>query len=392
MSDKADHSSGGHSQVYLLFTTSLMLVVMVGFVVQVIHGLFGLAITELFLILLPALVFAWSKKLPAADALRWKAIASGTAVLCLVAGVCTWGIVAGVNEVISRATGKVTPERATVFNFTEWLLVIVCAAALPAFCEESLFRGAIQGTLRRLGARRAITVTAVLFGIYHLDPVELLPLVLMGLSYGMICWRTNSSFASMLAHFANNAIAVTAPRIIHNENGDYQVWIMLGCAVSSLVVFPLFWKHTRTIPAETPRLAHVPAAVTRHGWIVAGVAGVLSLALWIGAAIVVGVYLMLFINMPDDSMTPRIGNNDRLVILRGDYIPLNLKANDLVAVQAGETMTMRRVVGVGTDFIRLADNQRNELKVPLLEIRGKLIHNFKRPAGEISSHPKDEPK
>lgn len=372
------------TQVYVLFTASLALILLFGLPLQAIDFIWGLAATELLFILLPAIIFVWWKRLPIGAALRWKPVKPFTAVLCLAVGIGTWGIVAGVNDILMRLIGYASSVDPHPFIWTEWLALIAVAAVLPAICEESLFRGAIQGTLRRSGTRRAIVITAMLFAAFHLNPNGLIPLFLMGLSYGIICWRTNSSVSSMLAHFANNAMAVTAPRVFQSDAESFVVWMMVACALLALLAFPLFWINTRGIPLATPVLAGVPASMTGRGLLCVAVVGAASFVVWIGTAIAAGIFLLLFINMPDDSMTPTIESNDRLVILKSEYISLNLKSGDLVAVQIDDTLTIRQVTEVCVASIRVADNRELETEISLAQAKGKLIFNFKRPAGSAA--------
>ena len=369
-----------NSTAYALFGISLILVISVGLIIQSVNLFFGLAVTELLLILLPAIIFARRANQSVAKALRWHLVDPVTTLLCLFAGVGLWGMAAGLDQLIKYFSGINRPAEEGEFQLGSWLLMLVVFAVLPAICEESLFRGAIQGTLRRSGAKRAIIVTTLLFAVFHLNPVSLLPLIILGLVFGVVCWRTNSSFTAMLVHFANNAVAVSMPVLI---DPDRQIWIMAGCAAIATIAFPLLWKRTATMPKETPVLATVDASMSFRSLIFTIFSGVFGFAIWLATLIVAGVYLILPLNMPDDSLEPDIGDNDRLIILRNDYFQPEMNPGDFVAVEFDDNTTVKRVVAVDGDTVRIKDNL-TEMTIDASQIRGKLIHNFKRPASDRS--------
>jgi sodium transport system permease protein len=71
------------------------------------------------------------------------------------------------------------------------------------------FRGFVLSGLRRLGAWRALLVTALLFGLAHSSVYRLLPTAFLGLLFGYAVWRTGSVACSMLAHALNNGLTAT---------------------------------------------------------------------------------------------------------------------------------------------------------------------------------------
>jgi uncharacterized protein len=86
-------SAQGVGQVYLLYSVSLLLVVTVGALIQSASIYIGLAISELVFILLPAVVYVWLKRLPVAEALRWRVISPAMGAGGVILGVSGWGVV-----------------------------------------------------------------------------------------------------------------------------------------------------------------------------------------------------------------------------------------------------------------------------------------------------------
>jgi membrane protease YdiL (CAAX protease family) len=93
----------------------------------------------------------------------------------------------------------------------ELLWVVVVLALVPALVEELLFRGLIQRSFERhMGPVRAIVLTGILFGAFHLNPFNFVPLAALGMYLGFVAYRANSVWSSVSAHFFNNAIACVA--------------------------------------------------------------------------------------------------------------------------------------------------------------------------------------
>jgi hypothetical protein len=101
----------------------------------------------------------------------------------------------------------------------ELLAVVVVVAVVPAIAEEFFFRGLVQRSLERgLGALRGIVIAAVIFGLYHLNPFSLIPLIGLGLYFGFLVYRSNNIWVSVAAHFYNNLLACIAVYLQLDEN------------------------------------------------------------------------------------------------------------------------------------------------------------------------------
>jgi membrane protease YdiL (CAAX protease family) len=82
------------------------------------------------------------------------------------------------------------------------VLVPLLIGVFAGFCEEMLFRGAIQTPIeRRLPPWAAILLTAFLFGAFHFDLNGLPIRTGLGFLLGWLAWRSGSIFPAMLAHF-----------------------------------------------------------------------------------------------------------------------------------------------------------------------------------------------
>lgn len=89
--------------------------------------------------------------------------------------------------------------------------------ALLSFCivigapvaEELFFRGLLQRAAhRRFGPRWAVAFSALVFGITHFQPVQLLGLVAFGVVLGVLVERAGRLGPALVAHVAFNATTV----------------------------------------------------------------------------------------------------------------------------------------------------------------------------------------
>ena len=92
-------------------------------------------------------------------------------------------------------------------SLPEFLVVVAAIAVTPAICEETLFRGYVQRTLERTLGAKSILAAGVVFGLYHLQPLGLLNLSLLGIVFGYFFFASRSLLPGMAAHFTNNAVA-----------------------------------------------------------------------------------------------------------------------------------------------------------------------------------------
>lgn len=82
-------------------------------------------------------------------------------------------------------------------------------SVLAPVLEEVMFRGAIQGYIARTFGKPwlAILVAALIFGIYHWNPVQVVYATLLGIIFGWIYYITGSLLSVIVGHVLNNSIA-----------------------------------------------------------------------------------------------------------------------------------------------------------------------------------------
>ena len=87
------------------------------------------------------------------------------------------------------------------------ILYGITIAIIPPIVEELLFRGMILQSLRKYGDGFAIVVSAMLFGLYHGNFVQMVFAFIAGLVMALVVVRTGSLWNSIIIHFINNSIS-----------------------------------------------------------------------------------------------------------------------------------------------------------------------------------------
>lgn len=173
----------------------------------------GLIKTQLLLILLPPILILRISKTDIKSTLRLHSTKPANFLMALIAVIPALVIVGIIGQVIniffpiSESYLKGMSEFLTAQEGSFWFSIFVIGI-LPGICEETLFRGYIIRGFQKQGITRAIVISGILFGIYHLDPFRLVPASLLGMWMGYLLLKTNSIFVPMFAHFVNNSLAV----------------------------------------------------------------------------------------------------------------------------------------------------------------------------------------
>ena len=102
-----------------------------------------------------------------------------------------------------------TDKFLSVSSYSGLALNLLVMAAIPALGEELFFRGILQTVLgEKLNRHLAVWITAFIFSAIHLQFYGFLPRFLLGAALGYLFLFSGSIWASIVADFINNALAV----------------------------------------------------------------------------------------------------------------------------------------------------------------------------------------
>lgn len=122
--------------------------------------------------------------------------------------------------------------------------VVVAVIGAPLI-EEIVFRGIVFRSLRRVSpAWVAILASSVLFGLYHMNPVQIVYATLMGLVAGIIYEKSNNLLFPILVHVANNLVAAIQG-FIPFESGD-----IIMNVISLIMIIPMGYIVYRILPCQ----------------------------------------------------------------------------------------------------------------------------------------------
>lgn len=115
---------------------------------------------------------------------------------------------ASLLNVLSQFFAKNTTSGA-IFDITQnvpvWLGILIIGC-LPGFVEETLYRGIIFTAFRKRSILTGIVVSALCFGLMHLNFNQMLYAVYLGVIFALIVEATGSLVSTMILHMLFNAV------------------------------------------------------------------------------------------------------------------------------------------------------------------------------------------
>ena len=138
-----------------------------------------------------------------------------------------------------------------------WAILSTVVAA--PILEEVLFRGLIfESCGERFGKGGALIISALLFGLIHGVPVQMVNAFVVGLILGYVYLRTRSLISVMIIHAVNNAIAYATIALFGNAGDvtlrevisqDWLYWVLYG--LSALVFIWALVRLRKTLRDNT---------------------------------------------------------------------------------------------------------------------------------------------
>lgn len=135
-------------------------------------------------------------------------------------------------------------------------LTLFHVALVPAICEEMLYRGYVMSAFQKSwGIWPAIIVSGLLFGMYHVQLSNLLPLATLGMIFAYITWTSQSLYPAIVAHFINNGGSVwvgthypeSAFAEITPETMPPMSAVIPSLLISAYIVYFMYQKHTKRV-------------------------------------------------------------------------------------------------------------------------------------------------
>ena len=135
---------------------------------------------------------------------------------------------------------------------------ILSITIMAPLVEELLFRGAIQGYLHQKGMKplHAILIASAIFGIVHMNPIQIPFAFAIGTIFGWLYYRTGSLVPGIVGHFINNSIACIQMATMTEEEFNIKTIEWLGegptyalFAISFVGLIGMFLYLKKRLPA-----------------------------------------------------------------------------------------------------------------------------------------------
>ena len=200
-------------EVNLLFLLLGISLLTIGAFVQRRELYSGLLITEYILILLPCLLFLKIKRAPIKETLRLNRIGLKQIILVIAITIFTYPLAVFFQAIfigLLNIFKDLMPTTVPMPNDKiQYIISFFIIAVSPGICEEVMFRGVIMDTYSSLGYKKSIIISALLFGIFHFNLMNFIGPTILGIVFGIMVYKTNSIYSSIIGHTANNGIALT---------------------------------------------------------------------------------------------------------------------------------------------------------------------------------------
>ncbi len=148
-----------------------------------------------------------------------------------------------------------------IFN-NKILGFLMVAVAAPVL-EETLFRGVLlRALLKKFNPWTAILLSAVAFGIFHMNPWQFLYATVLGIWLGYIYWKTRSLFYPIIIHMVLNGTAFFAAQMVDTAATEGLVEQLTGkdltrfliavgwSAVLIMIAYFYLEKYFKNIPEQ----------------------------------------------------------------------------------------------------------------------------------------------
>lgn len=184
-------------------------------------------------------VYLWKAGFLSKERVTWSPLSFSCMALCIVfflSGIWIVSMLMSHMEWIPNLM-----EQSFDFLVSNWWGILAIAVAGPVL-EELLFRGAVEKLLlQQYAPAKAIFFSALIFGVFHINPAQIVPAFLMGLMLGWVYYRTASLIPCIVVHILNNSLSVYL-MINHPETQEVDdlvtgstYWIVGLVAVGLLV-------------------------------------------------------------------------------------------------------------------------------------------------------------
>ena len=137
-----------------------------------------------------------------------------------------------------------------IFKSYELTYLVLVAGVITPIFEEIFFRGLLMGRLLKgFGTTAAVVISALIFSLSHLNIVQSIFVLPIGILCGVLVVQTGSVFAGIWLHIVYNVVNIYLAKMAVFQYNSLQLLIMVVFGIG-LMAFGLSQIHEQT--AQTP--------------------------------------------------------------------------------------------------------------------------------------------
>ncbi len=161
------------------------------------------------IILVPSLIFIVCERVELSEWVPFKKIKWSTFWLTILFTICISPFISFINVLSQLFTTNIVAELSGEFLAVSPLALLFIVGFFGPFCEEFTFRGVIYHGLGMSGRiPAAILVSALFFGLMHMNLNQFSYAFVLGLAFGLINEATGSILPSLIMHILINSVNV----------------------------------------------------------------------------------------------------------------------------------------------------------------------------------------
>lgn len=208
-----------------------------------------LLITHIVVFIIPGIIYLIVSKRPIKETLRLNKLNKKSLGIVILISFLIQPVMSFLSLISTFFFNNDIAEMINEISSTNYFVLLLLIALLPAISEELTIRGIILSGYDKKNKYVASVVTGLFFGIFHLNPQQFLYTFALGFILALVVRITNSIFASVIMHFIINGTSVTLTKIVYliqsssiiegiQESQEYN---MIGTSVFDKLMVGFYW-------------------------------------------------------------------------------------------------------------------------------------------------------
>jgi len=168
----------------------------------------------------------------------------------------------GINTPLSKLIFSFTNPDIIPLNPFNSIVSLLSSLILAPIFEEIIFRGYIlKGFLSTYSSRKAIIASAIIFGLVHFYPHQIIGAIPLGLFFGWVYYKTRSIGITIILHFFTNLTGLITGwlhfefgnqtiRLFNDIYGNYSIYIIIVAIMIFAFLLRLFIKNMKSFQTE----------------------------------------------------------------------------------------------------------------------------------------------